>query len=238
MTQGVKVIAIDGPSGSGKSTIAKEVAKKYNLTYIDTGAMFRAIAFSLKDLGIDTTTTILNAFDEKRVKEKLDSLVFKYAPTPDVLIEINGEDLTTKIREHEVSRLASLYSRYGVVREYLKKIQREIAKEKPSLLDGRDIGTVIFPDAPLKFFITASSKVRAERRYKQLLSFDPKNKDLYSLEQIEKDIIVRDEEDMNRKEAPLKKADDAIYIETDNLNIEAVLNIIDSHYKKVEHLLC
>src|SRR5690606_11272848 len=100
-------------------------------------------------------------------------------------IEINGEDLTTKIREHEVSRLASLTSRDPVVRDYLKKIQRKIGEESRSLLDGRDIGTIVFPDAPLKFFITASARVRAKRRYDQLVEFDAKNEKLYSISQIE-----------------------------------------------------
>lgn len=235
MTHNVKVMAIDGPSGSGKSTIAKKIAKDLGLVYIDTGAMFRAIAYILKDLDVDFENTELLPQTETKIAKKLKEITFKYAPTQNVLIEVDGIDLTQKIREHDISKLASLTSRYPVVRDYLKKIQREIAVKRPSLLDGRDIGTVIFPDAPLKFFITASSRVRAQRRYEQLLGFDEKNRELYDLEQIEEDIKERDYQDMNRIVAPLKQAEDAILIDTSNLSIAEVLTIIETEFAKKKH---
>src|SRR5690606_2131196 len=139
MTHTVKVIALDGPSGSGKSTIAKLAAKKLNLTYIDTGAMFRALAYFLKNAPVDVNQTELAENDSALIANLLEKMNFEYAPTEDILIRIDGEDLTTKIREHDISKLASLTSRYPVVRNYLKKIQREIALARPTLLDGRDI---------------------------------------------------------------------------------------------------
>src|SRR5690606_20959539 len=191
-----------------------------------------AIAYILKDLDVDFEQAELLPLAETKIAKKLDLIDFKYAPSKDILIEIDGMDLTQKIREHDISKLASLTSRYPVVRDYLKKIQREIATARPSLLDGRDIGTVIFPDAPLKFFITASSRVRAERRYEQLVSFDEKNKELYDIEQIEADSKERDFQDMNRKVAPLKQASDAILIDTSNLSIAEVLSIIETEFEK------
>lgn len=234
MTHTVKVIALDGPSGSGKSTIAKLAAKKLNLTYIDTGAMFRALAYFLKDFPIDFDQIELSEKDREYIASALDKMNFEYAPSEDILIRIDGEDLTSKIREHDISKLASLTSRYPVVRDYLKKIQREIALARPTLLDGRDIGTVIFPDAPLKFFITASSTVRAQRRLEQLKE-SGQDQD-FSLEQIKNDIEERDAQDMNRAVAPLKKAEDALLIDTSHLTIEEVLSKIELEFNKKKDL--
>src|SRR5690606_31358869 len=136
--------AIDGPSGSGKSTIAKVMANRLRLTYLDTGAMFRAIAYSLQNMNVDFTKDQLSADEENQIKEVLESLIFEYAPSDKVLVAINGEDLTHKIREHHISLLTSNVSKFPVIRNYLKNLQRQIAKARPSILEGRDIGTIIF----------------------------------------------------------------------------------------------
>lgn len=209
-----KVIAIDGPSGSGKSTLTVLLAAKLNFTYLDTGAMFRSIAVILEQ----NSFSIIQPSDHEldRIDKFLNSLKFEYAPSPSVLIRINGEDYTNKIREHSVSKIASITSKLTPVRDFLKKIQRDIAKERPSILEGRDIGTVIFPNAALKIYLTASSDVRAQRRCDELKD---RGED-FDFDQIKKDIENRDHADMNRDIAPLKKADDAIEINSDNKTIE------------------
>jgi len=225
-----KVIAIDGPSGSGKSTIAKIVSNKLSLTYLDTGAMFRAIGYFVSKLDIDFSKMELTNSEIKLVEELLESLDFEYGVNEKILIRVNGEDLTEKIREHEVSKLASLTSKFPQVRNYLKTKQRDIATVKPSVLEGRDIGTVIFPNAAIKIFLTADPVVRAERRYSQLVQKNSLNKDKYSVEKIKEDIEDRDAQDANRTIAPLIKASDAIEIDTSNLSIEEVAEIIIEAY--------
>ncbi|MEX0797880.1 MAG: (d)CMP kinase [Bacteriovoracaceae bacterium] len=229
-----RVIAIDGPSGSGKSTITKLLANELNFTYLDTGAMFRALAYKLDQLDIDFSGQALSNEDLMKARDFLESLDFQYAPSKDVLIKINGEDLSQKIREHHVSRLASQISKFPVVREYLAKIQKDAARERPSILEGRDIGTVIFPNAALKFFLTADNDVRARRRLKQLRAKGAGG-DL-SLEQIKKDIEKRDQEDSRRETAPLKKAEDAIVINTSALTIEETINQMIQAYKRRQEL--
>ena len=225
-----KVIAIDGPSGSGKSTITKLLADELNFLYLDTGAMFRALAYKLDELGIDFSKNELTADETEQVRAYLENLDFQYAPSSEVLIMINGEDLSQKIREHHVSKMASVTSKFPVVRQYLKKAQREAAKKAPSILEGRDIGTVIFPDAALKFFLTASSDVRAKRRLAQLKEA---GKDAgFTLDKIRADIEKRDEEDSKRALAPLKKAEDAIAIDTSTMTIPEVVDLMISEYAK------
>lgn len=212
-----KVIAIDGPSGSGKSTIAKIVAKRLSLTYQDTGAMFRAIAFELDDKNIMPD-------EDDKIKTHLEGIDFKYDKDSHTLVEINNINLTEKIREHHVSQLASSYSKNNIVRNYLKDLQRKIAHAKPSILEGRDIGTVIFPNAQFKFFLTASDEVRAQRRLAQLQDKDPHSN--YNISDILQDIKNRDDEDSNREVAPLKKASDAMEIDTSAYSVEDVVEII------------
>jgi len=216
-----KVIAIDGPSGSGKSTITVKLAQKLGFTYLDTGAMFRSIGLVLKinDFNIYDPTHD----DNLKISEFLESLKFEYAPSDHVLIEINDEDYTQKIREHSVSKLASIVSKIIPVRDYLAQLQRSIALKRNSILEGRDIGTVIFPNAALKIYLTASSDVRAKRRLKELEERGDQN---INFEQIKKDIEKRDFEDMNRDIAPLKKADDAIEINSDNRDINDIVDEI------------
>lgn len=222
-----KVIAIDGPSGSGKSTIAKELARTLGVLYIDTGAMFRALAF---------------VADEKKIELKegealdhfLKSLRIEYGISDSVLIRINGQDLSDKIREHHVSKLASTISQLPSVRKYLLDFQRSLAMDKICVMEGRDIGTVVFPDSFSKFFITASVDIRAERRLKQLRE---NGDDKVTLDQIKEDVRKRDETDMNRAFAPLKKADDALLLDTSDLKMDAVINILANEVKfRAAHL--
>ena len=215
-----KVIAIDGPSGSGKSTIAKLIAKDLNLTYLDTGALYRAIAYSLAKLDIEANQT-------QKIENTLKDLKFEYGKSDDELIVVNDENLSQAIREHHVSELASIYSKLPVVREFLKTFQRDFAKTNPSVLEGRDIGTVIFPDAALKVFLTADPEVRAQRRYAQLKEMGQTDLDL---EQILADIKSRDESDQNRDIAPLKKASDAVGIDTSSVSISEVVGQIKNLY--------
>ncbi|MBT4791043.1 MAG: (d)CMP kinase [Halobacteriovoraceae bacterium] len=222
-----KVIAIDGPSGSGKSTIAKILADSLEFVYLDTGSMYRAIGYYLN-------TKSINLSDVSAVEVALAQMNFQYASSQNVLVEINGDDLTHKIREHHVSGLASKVSQLACVREYLKKVQRTIALARPSIIEGRDIGTVIFPDAALKFYLVADAKIRAQRRYDQLLE---KNSELkITLESILNDITLRDESDMNRTIAPLVQAEDAISIDSTKISISDVVAMITKYYLESKEL--
>lgn len=222
-----KVIAIDGPSGSGKSTIAKELARALGVLYIDTGAMFRALGYVANEKNITLIEgTGLNAF--------LDSIKMEYDVDENVLIRINGQDLTEKIREHHVSKLASIISQLPSVRKYLLDFQRSLALDKICVMEGRDIGTVVFPDSFCKFFITASVDIRAERRLKQLRENGDEN---ITLSQIAEDVRKRDETDMNRSVAPLKKAEDAMLLDTSALKMADVINILSNEVKfRAAHL--
>jgi cytidylate kinase len=222
-----KVIAIDGPSGSGKSTIAKELARALSVLYIDTGAMFRALAYIANERKIDLT-------EGAAFNEFLYSLKLEYGVSDSVLIRIDGQDLTDKIREHHVSKLASIISQLPTVRKYLLDFQRSLAKDKVCVMEGRDIGTVVFPDSFSKFFITASVDIRAERRLKQLRE---NGDDKITLAQIAEDVRKRDETDMNRAFAPLKKADDAMLLDTSNLGMSDIINILSNEVKfRAAHL--
>src|SRR5690606_31615365 len=159
-----QVIALDGPSGSGKSTVAKMIAEKLGLIYIDTGAMFRAAAYALQHTGIDFTKPELNKSEEETIDKFFHDHRFQFAPEPGVLILLDNLNLTDVIREHHVSKLASQVSKHRVIRTFLAKWQRDIVEARPAILDGRDIGTVIFPNAALKVFLTASPEERANRR--------------------------------------------------------------------------
>jgi cytidylate kinase len=211
-------IAIDGPAGSGKSTISKIIAKKFNILYLDTGAMYRAFALACVKANIDTS-------DEKGVEKVLSStnLSVEYKDGTQVTI-LNGEDVSGEIRSPQISMLASKVSAYGCVRERLVSLQREIANKCSCVLDGRDIGTNVLPNAEFKFFLTASPEVRAERRLKE--------NELKGINQpfdeVLADIKKRDLQDATRKIAPLKRADDAKEIDTSNLSIDEVVAIISN----------
>ena len=222
-----QVIAIDGPSGSGKSTVAKELARALNVLYIDTGAMFRALGFFADQQKIEL-------IEGPGLKSFLDSLKMDYGISATELIRINGVDLTDKIREHHVSKLASIISQLPSVRKYLLDFQRALALDKICVMEGRDIGTVVFPNSFCKFFITASVDIRAIRRLKQLQEGGEHS---ISLEQIKDDVRKRDETDMNRVVAPLKKADDAMLLDTTDLNLADTINILSNEVKfRAAHL--
>lgn len=207
-------IAIDGPSGVGKTSIAKKIAREKGYLYIDTGAMFRALSVYFLGRGI-------KAEDEEAIGRSLKDvhLDIRYEDQTQHMI-VNGEDVTSKLRTEDVSRAASVISQFRTVRSRLLEMQRELAASADTVMDGRDIGTVVLPNATLKIFLTARPKVRAERRYKQLLELG--QLDGATLESITKDIEERDYRDSHREIAPLKAADDAVIIDTSDISIEEV----------------
>lgn len=224
-----QVIALDGPSGSGKSTVAKMIARELNLIYIDTGAMFRAAAYALQHTGIDFTKDKLDESENKLIEKFFHDHRFQFAPELGVLILLDNLNLTDVIREHHVSKLASQISKHKVIRDFLASWQREIVQDRPAILDGRDIGTVIFPNAILKVFLTASAEERANRRFEELKERGQTELDY---ETILKDIKDRDFVDMNREIAPLKKAVDGIELDSTGKSIPQIVNEIIAMWKE------
>jgi cytidylate kinase len=217
-------IAIDGPAGAGKSTIAKRLAKKLGFIYVDTGAMYRAMAYYFLQHDIDA---------------KDESAIAAACPDVDVTITyengeqqvlLNGENVNGVIRNEEVGNMASSTSVYPVVREKLVELQRQLAKSADVIMDGRDIGTCVLPDAQVKIYLTASSATRAKRRFDELtekgVSCD--------LAEIEKDIIDRDYRDMHRETSPLCQAEDAVLVDSSEMNIDEVVDAIYQVYLKAE----
>ena len=219
-------IAIDGPSGAGKSTIARTVAKKLNFVYIDTGAMYRAAAYACINKGVKIKENPLSAIE---IVNDI-SIDIDYIDGVQRIF-LNGEDVSEKIRTPEVSMGASDVSAIGAVREKLVALQRELSGTKNVIMDGRDIGTHVLPDADVKIFLTAKPEVRAERRYKELLD---KGIDT-TYEKVLSDIKDRDHQDQTRAASPLRKADDAQELDTSALSfdesVESVLNIINNKRK-------
>ena len=203
-------VAIDGPSAAGKSTIAKMVAKKENFIYIDTGAMYRCVAYYCLTQKID-----LN--DEKAVEQAIEHIQIRL--TPDNKVYLNDEDVSNQIRQDQVSLGASCVSKYQAVRSFLVDEQRKMAKAGNVILDGRDIGTVVLPNADLKIYQIASVETRAKRRYLENLE---RGLDA-DLETIKKEIEERDYQDTHREISPLKKAEDAIELDTSSLTLEEVV---------------
>ena len=216
-------IAIDGPAGAGKSTIAKQVAKKLGYIYVDTGAMYRAIAHYLVQNNIDIENET-----ELETACKSISIAIKYENDAQQ-VYLNGENVTPFLRTEETGNMASRSSAKAPVREALLGLQRDMAKEYNVVMDGRDIGTNVLPDAEVKIYLTASSKERANRRYKELIAKGEKA----DLDQIEADIIERDERDMNRDIAPLKQADDAVLVDSSFMTIDEVVATIMSEAEKI-----
>lgn len=214
-------IALDGPSGAGKSTVAKALAKRLDIIYLDTGAMYRSLAYVAVKQGIDVN-------DEAAVKPMLDNLDMKIITGDSQQIIVNGENVTPFIREHYVSKAASDISALPAVRIKLVELQREIAKNDCVVLDGRDIGTYVLPDAKYKFFITATPEVRAKRRFEELKA----KGDAPSYEKVLEDIKVRDYNDSHRTFAPLKQADDAVLVDTTNMSIDEVIDFVLNKMEK------
>lgn len=222
-----QVIALDGPSGSGKSTVAKLVAQKLDLIYIDTGAMFRAVAYALQHTGIDFTQDKLSNAEDHLITDFFQHHRFQFAPQPGVLVQLDNLNLTDVIREHHVSKLASQISKHKVIRDFLADWQRSIVKDRPAILDGRDIGTVIFPNSILKIFLTASPEERAQRRLEELKLRGQAELDY---ETILKDIKERDHVDMTREIAPLKKAADGLELDSTGKSIDQMVDFIISNW--------
>ncbi len=214
-------IALDGPSGSGKSTIAKALSEKLKILYLDTGAMYRAVALKAIKCGVDP-------FDEEGVKTFIDDidLKIKYENGSQRTI-LDGEDVSGKIREPHVSMAASNISSLKCVRLKMVEMQRKIASEISCVLDGRDIGSYVLPNADYKFFITASADVRAKRRFDELSAKGHK----VDFEELKKEIIQRDYNDSNREFSPLVKSKDCIEIDTSSMTIEQVLDAVMSYIK-------
>lgn len=215
-------IAIDGPAAAGKSTIAKMVANNLNYTYIDTGAMYRCVAYYAFIHQVDF-------HDEEGVCNLLKDI--KINMLPGGIIMLNNQDVSMAIRENEVSMGASIVSGYSRVRSFLVSQQRDMAKGGGVILDGRDIGTVVLPDAELKIYQVASVETRAKRRYKENIEKGIE----CDYEEMKAEIEARDKQDMNREVSPLKKADDAIELDTSNMSLEEVVaHVMDLVEKKLE----
>lgn len=215
-------VALDGPGGAGKSTIAKEIAKQKNIVYVDTGAMYRAIGLYMLCNGI-------NINDSRAVCAALPAVDIKLEYTDGAQrIILCGKDVSAEIRKNEVSMAASTVSAYPPVRQFLLETQRSLAKTQSVIMDGRDIGTVVLPNATVKIFITADSRVRAERRYKELLQRGEK----ITYEKVLRDIQRRDYRDSHRRAAPLKQAEDAVLLDTSDMDfdtaVKAVKDIIEN----------
>lgn len=212
-------VAIDGPAGAGKSTIAKLVAKEKGYIYVDTGAMYRGLAIHFLNRGIDPEDrdAVAEACRDAEVTIGYEDGVQQ--------IYLNGENVTSMLRTEETGNMASKTSAILEVREKLLELQRSLAREKDVIMDGRDIGTNILPDADVKIYLTASVETRARRRYDELRE---KGEDC-SLEEISRDIKERDERDMTREIAPLKKADDAVLVDSSDMTIQQVVDEICSH---------
>lgn len=208
------IIAVDGPSGSGKSSISKEIAKKLNIQYLDTGAMYRLLALYLEENNLEFSKEVLKDFNIKQSGETF---------------YLNGVDVSKKIRTNDISKKASDISKIKEVREYMVDLQRKISKSHSVILDGRDISTVVFPNADFKIFLTASVEVRAKRRFLEdkTLSYD----------KILEDIQKRDYQDMNRKNSPLRIARGATVIDTSQMTKEQVIQKIISLVKGGQNAL-
>ena len=204
-------IAIDGPSGAGKSSLAQRCAKAFGIIYVDTGAIYRTVGLAAYRQGIDRK-------DEQAVSEILSDLhiEMRYDDNGEQRMYLNGEDVSAEIRMPEISICASDVSALPKVRAFLLDMQRQLARENNVIMDGRDIGTVVLPDAELKIFLTASAQARAERRMKQLEEKGVKA----DFEDVLRDIRYRDEQDSNRATAPLKAADDAVLMDTTEIDFD------------------
>lgn len=212
-------IAIDGPAGAGKSTIAKRVAKEKGMIYVDTGAMYRAMAYYLLKQGI-------NSGDAEAVERECEGARISISyENGEQVVWLNGENVNGVIRTEEVGQMTSDVSIYPKIRERITLLQKELARTNDVVMDGRDIGTCVLPDADVKVYLTASVEVRAERRYRELTQ----KGECCDLEQIARNIEARDRQDMTREISPLKQAEDAVLVDSSDMTIdeavEAILNL-------------
>jgi cytidylate kinase len=216
------VIAIDGEAGTGKSTLAKNIAKKYNIVYMDTGAMYRCVTLNMIDnnIGLEDTEKISNLLDDIKIDMTNENGEDKFF--------LNGQDVSKRIREKQVNDLVSQVSHIPVVRERMVELQRKLAQGKKIVMEGRDIGTNVFPNAKAKIYLIASPEERAKRRFEQ-----NKEKGIeMSYEEILKNVIFRDNNDKTSSVAPLKKAEDAFELDTTNYTLDEVENIVVSKIKE------
>ena len=217
------LITIDGPAGAGKTTVSRVLADRLGYRYIDTGALYRAVALAIKTRGSNPE----NDAELKRLSSELD-LAYVHKDTG-LCLYLNGEDIGERIRTAEIAMLASAISARPAVRQYLLDVQRNLGKEKAAVFEGRDMGTVVFPDADLKFFLDASARTRALRRYDEL-----KATSTQTLEEVGLDIQRRDRNDSTRELAPLKPAPDAITVDSTDLSVAEVVELMVSHTHKFQ----
>ena len=222
------IIAIDGPSSSGKSTIAKLIAKHFNYTYIDSGSIYRVITYiAVKHNLINSLKVNTSAVIEILKKT---SISFSFNSKNQNIISIDGVELNNKIRTFKISSLVSLIAEKNEIRQYVLKIQKDISVNKSVVMDGRDIGSVVFPNADVKFYLDASLEKRAERRWMQLKKIEE-----VSLDDVKKDLHKRDLKDLNREFSPLIKLKNSITVNSDNLSIEQVVDNMIKIINKVLH---
>ncbi len=214
------VVTIDGPAGAGKTSVSKLLAQRLGYRYIDTGALYRGIALAALEAGIASD-------DDKALGQLCRTLVLDFIRSSDGLrLELNDRDITDQIRTPQVTMMASAVSARPVVRNYLLEIQRAMGAEKSVVLEGRDMGTIVFPDAEMKFFLDADPTLRARRRFEELQA---KGGKAPSLNDVEKDMQLRDKNDSSRAVAPLKPAEDAVRIDSSQLTIEQVVATMLRH---------
>ena len=212
------LITIDGPAGAGKTTVSRALADRLEYRYIDTGALYRGIALAARNQGIDPQDDVgLN-----RLCASLDLDFVKH--DKGLGLFLNGEDISDRIRTPEITMMASAVSARAVVREFLLDLQRDLGRDKAAVFEGRDMGTVVFPQADLKFFLDASTRTRASRRYEE-----QKSKNSQTLDEVERDIQRRDHNDSTRDVAPLKPAEDAIIIDSTEMKVDEVVDFMVSH---------
>ena len=209
-------VAIDGPSGAGKSSLARRCAAELGFLYVDTGAIYRTVGLAARRRGLDCK-------NEEAVAALLPELEIRMGyEDGEQRMFLNGEDVSREIRMPEISMCASDVSAHGSVRSFLLEMQRKLARENRVIMDGRDIGTVVLPEAKLKIYLTASPEARAERRMKELLAKGVET----SFEEVLQDILKRDEQDMNREVAPLRRAEDAVLVDTTEIDFEGSFQLM------------